>query len=89
MYFYQLKAEQLARLLPIAEFAYNNNKNASTSHMSFKLNYGYHPHIFFEDEVKPYSRYRSANKPAKKLRELISICHQNLLHIQEPQKASS
>ena len=30
-------------LLPIAEFAYNNAKNASTNFMPFKLNCGYHP----------------------------------------------
>ena len=30
------------RLLPMAELAYNNAKNASTGHMSFELNYGYY-----------------------------------------------
>ena len=32
-----------ARLLPMAEFAYNNAKNASTGYTPFKLNYGFHP----------------------------------------------
>ena len=31
------------RLLPMAEFAYNNAKNASTDHTPFALNYDYHP----------------------------------------------
>ena len=31
-----------AKLLPMAEFAYKNTKNASTSHTRFELNYGYH-----------------------------------------------
>ena len=30
------------RLLPMAEFLYNNAKNASTGHMPFELNCGYH-----------------------------------------------
>ncbi len=31
-----------ARLLPMAKFAYNNAKSASTGHTPFKLNCGYH-----------------------------------------------
>ena len=31
-----------ARLLPMAELAYNNAKNASIGHTLFELNYGYH-----------------------------------------------
>lgn len=34
--------------LPMAEFAYNNAKNANTGHILFKLNYGYHPRVFFQ-----------------------------------------
>ena len=34
-----------ARLLPIAELAYNNAKNASFGHTPFELNYGYHPRM--------------------------------------------
>lgn len=30
------------RLLPMAEFAYNNDKNASASHTPFELNCNYH-----------------------------------------------
>ena len=35
------KQNDWARLLPIAEFAYNNVKNTSTGHTPFKLNCGY------------------------------------------------
>ena len=63
-----------ARLLPMAEFAFNNTKNASTNHTPFKLNYGFHPQAFFEDNVNLYSRSCSANKLVKKLRKLINIC---------------
>ncbi len=70
----------------MAEFAYNNDKNASTSHTSSELNCGYHLKVSFEEDVDPRSRFRSANKLAKKLRELIEICYQNLLYTQKLQK---
>ena len=77
------------RLLPMAEFAYNNAKNASTGHTPFELNCGFHPRVSFEDNVDPRSRSRSADKLAKELRELINICQQNLLHAQEVQKRAN
>ena len=36
-----------AQLLPIAEFAYNNSKNASMGHMPFKLNCEYYPWMLY------------------------------------------
>ena len=70
----------------MAEFAYNNAKNASAGHTPFKLNCGFHPRVFFEDDVNPRSRSRFANKLAKELRKLIDIYQQNLLHAQELKK---
>ena len=70
----------------MAEFAYNNAKNASTGHTPFKLNYGFQPQVFFKDDINPCSRSRSANKLAKELKELMDICQQNLFHAQELQK---
>ena len=67
----------------MAKFAYNNTKNADTGHMPFKLNCGFHPQVSFKDDVDSHSRFCSANKLAKKLRELIDICQQNLLYAQE------
>ena len=64
----------------MAEFAYNNVKNVSTSHILFELNFGYHLRVFFEEDIDFYLKSRSANKLAKELRELIKICCQNLLH---------
>ena len=75
-----------ARHLQMAEFTYNNTKNASISHMPFKLNCCYHPQVFFEDNIYPCSRSCSANKLVKKLKELMNICQQNLFHAQELQK---
>lgn len=65
----------------MAEFAYNNTKNASIDYTSFKLNYGYHPKVFFKENIDPYSRSRSANKLAEELKELMKVCRQNLLHV--------
>ena len=62
------------RLLPMAEFAYNNTKNASIGYTSFELNCGFHPWVSFEDDVDLCSRSRSADELAKELKELIDIC---------------
>ncbi len=62
------------RLLPMAEFAYNNAKNASIGHTPFKLNCGYHPRVSFKEDVNPRSRFRSANELTKELRELMEVC---------------
>ncbi len=74
------------RLLPMAEFAYNNAKNASTDHTPFELNCGYHPRVSFKEDVDPRSRSRSANKLAEELGKLKEVCCQNLFHAQELQK---
>ena len=58
----------------MAEFAYNNAKNASTGHTPFKLNCSFHLQVFFEDDVDPHSKSRSANELIKELRELMDIC---------------
>ena len=84
--FVNWRQDDWARLLPIAEFAYNNAKNTSTGHTSFKFNYAYHPKISFKEDVDPRSRSCSANKLAEKLTELIKICYQNRFHVQELQK---
>ncbi len=84
--FVNWEQDDWAKLLPMVEFAYNNAKNASTGHTPFKLNSGYHPRVFFEEDVDPRSRSRSANKLAEELRELMEVCCQNLLHAQELQK---
>ena len=78
-----------ARLLPMAEFAYNNAKNANTSHTPFKLNCGFHPQVSFEDDIDPCFKSRFANKLAKELKKLIDIYQQNLLHAQKLQKKAN
>ena len=70
----------------MAEFAYNNAKNASTGYTPFELNCGYYLRVSFAKNVDLHSRSRSANKLAKELRGRIKVCYQNLLHAQELQK---
>ncbi len=53
--FVNWEQDDWARLLPIAEFAYNNAKNASISQTPFELNCGYHPRVSFEENVDPRS----------------------------------
>ncbi len=70
----------------MAKFAYNNTKNASTSHTPFELNCGYQPKVSFEEDIDPCLRSRSVNELAEELKELREVCCQNLLHAQELQK---
>ncbi len=69
--------------MPIAEFAYNNAKNASTGSIPFKLNCSYHPKVSFEEDVDHRLRSRSANELAEELRQLMEVCYHNLFHAQE------
>ncbi len=75
-----------AKLPPMAKFAYHNAKNASTGHTLFELNCGYHPCIFYEDEVNPRSQSKPAEELATELKELLTVCWENLQHVQDLQK---
>ena len=75
-----------ARLLPMAEFAYNNAKNASTGHTPFELNCGYHPRVLFKEDTNPCSQSKTADELSAKPRELMIICRENLQHAQGLQK---
>lgn len=78
--FINIKQNNWVRLLLMAEFAYNNVKNMITDPIYFKFNCSYYPHVFFEDKINFCSKSRSADKLAKKLKNLRVICQQNLLH---------
>lgn len=75
-----------ARLLLVAEFAYNNFKNASIGHIPFELNCQYHLWVFFKDECNAQFKSFFANELAIKLKELINIYCQNLLYAQDLEK---
>ena len=70
----------------MAELAYNNAKNASTSHTPFELNCGYHPRMSYKKEVDPRSKLKSVDKLSVELRELMFVCRENLHYTQELQK---
>ena len=70
----------------MAEFAYNNAKNASTGHIHFELNCGYHLRMLYEEDVDSRSQSKLADKLSAELRELIIVCRKNLYYAQELQK---
>ena len=81
--FINYKQNDWARLLSMAEFAYNNAKNASTSYIPFELNYGYHSHVSYKEDLDPRSKSKAANELAGELRELMTSCQKNLCHAQK------
>ena len=81
--FVNFEQNDWAKLLPMAEFAYNNAKNASIGHTPFELNCGYHPQILYKEEVDSRSESKSADKLSAELRELMIVCWENLHHAQE------
>ena len=81
-----MKLNDWARLLLMAEFTYNNFKNANTGHTPFELNCGYHFQTLYEEKVNPRFQSKSADKQAEELRELMIVCCENLYHAQELQK---
>ena len=84
--FLNFEQNDWARLLSIAEVAYNNAKNASTGFTPFELNCDYHPRVSYKENVNPCSKSKSADDLANDLRELMIICQKNLQHAQNLQK---
>ena len=70
----------------MAEFAYNNAKNASTGHTPFELNCGYHSWVFYKEDLDPRSKSKTAKELSYELQNLMAVCQQNLHHAQELQK---
>ena len=84
--FVNFEQNDWARLLPMAEFAYNNAKNASTGHTLFKLNCGYHPCVSYKEDLDPRSKSKTAEKLSFELQNFMAVYQQNLHHAQKPQK---
>ena len=84
--FVNFEQNDWARLLLMAEFAYNNAKNASTGHTLFEFNCGYYPRMSYKEEVDPRSQSKSADELLAELRNLMIVCRENLHHAQELQK---
>ena len=70
----------------MTEFSYNNTKNASNSHMPFKLNCNYYPWMSYEKKINSRLKLKSADKWSIELRELMIVYWKNFYHVQELQK---
>ena len=81
--FINFKQNDWARLFAMAEIAYNNAKNASTSHTSFEFNCRYHPWVSYEEDLDPRWKSTTAEELSSELQNLMAICQQNFYHAQE------
>ena len=70
----------------MAEFAYNNAKNASIGYTPFELNCGYHSRMSYKKKVNLRSKLKSADTLSAEPRKLMIVCQENLYHAQELQK---
>ena len=70
----------------MAEFAYNNTKNASTGFTPFELNCGYYPQVSYKENLDPRSQLKIAEELSSELRNLMAAYQQNLYHAQKLQK---
>lgn len=70
----------------MAKLTYNNMKITKTDYTSFKLNYGYHFCVFYKKDVDPRFMSKSPDELAVELKNLMSVCRDNLQHAQELQK---
>ena len=66
----------------MAEFVYNNAKNASTGYTFFELNCGYHFYVSYKEEkiFDPRFKSKTANELFSELQELMIVYQQNLHH---------
>lgn len=62
----------------IAEFAYNNARNASTNYMLFELNCGFHSQVFYKEDLNSRSKLKAVNEIIIKLKELTIVYKKNL-----------
>ena len=84
--FVNFEQNNWAKLLPIAEIAYNNAKNASTGHTLFELNCTYYPRVLYKEDVDPRSQSKLADEFLAELRKLMIVCRENLHYTWELQK---
>ena len=72
--FVNFEQNDWARLFLMAEFAYNNAKNVSTSYTFFELNYGYYPWVSYEKDLDSRSKSKIAKELSFKLQNLMTVC---------------
>lgn len=61
----------------MGEFAYNNAKNASSSHTVFELNCNFYPQVSYKKDIDSWSQSKAVNKLAIKQKKLITVCKKN------------
>ena len=76
--FVNFEQNNWTQLLPMAEFAYNNAKNASTGFTPFELNCGYHLQVSYKESLDLRLKSRTEKKLSFELQELMTVCQQNL-----------
>ena len=81
--FVNFEQNDWAKLLPMAKFAYNNAKNASTGHTPFKLNCECYLWVLYEENINPRSKSKLADELSAELRKLMTVCQKNLHYAQE------
>ena len=62
----------------MAEFDYNNVKNASISYTPFELNCDYHFYISYKEDIDPCSQSKLADNLANELKKLMAMYWENL-----------
>ena len=81
--FVYYKQNNQVKLLSIAEFAYNNTKNVSTSHTPFKLNCSYNPCVSYKKGINLGFKSKSANELLIELQKLMTVYKKNFYHAQK------
>lgn len=79
--FVNFETNNWAKLLLIADFAYNNAKNTIIGYMPFELNCSYYFQMSYKKDVDSYSKFKFVNKLSAKLRKLKNICCKNFHHV--------
>ena len=83
--FVNLEQNDWPQLLSMAEFAYNNAKNASTGFTPFEINCGYHLRVSYKEDLDSCSQSKTVEELSFELQNLIAAYQQNLHHAQELQ----
>ena len=71
--FVNFEQNNWAQLLLMAEFTYNNAKNANTGYTPFKFNCGYHLWVFYKKDLDPRSKLKIMEELSSKLQNLIAV----------------
>ena len=57
----------------MAEFTYNNAKNANIDHISFEFYCGYHLWVFYKKDLDLYPKLKTMEKLSFKLQNFMAI----------------